>query len=365
MDLHFIVNCIAGFSFLSSAAIMAFIRIPYAPMWTKLRWCKIFLSLTFLVVGLSCGKTVFFGLGPKPHIIQTSTLISASIQSFLLACTGISFISPTYINKKWALKNILLILLTTALLIFGLLFWEPYFWVFAVCACCIYLSQWTSFQFMFYKLYRDCVEKADDLLDENSEYSYRWIKEFFIAVSILGITACIAPFLPTVIYDCWMILAAVFYVYVVLNFVNYWNHTASVVSSIYRHNIAEPKQETIQSEDFDYKDFETKLQKWIDQKEFVKNDIVSETLAESMGVSIAFFRSYFRNTGKTDFRQWRMKLRIDYACQIMKEHPEYSYDTIAEMIGMCDRSNFSKTFKKVTGQTPKRYQDEGMKNPES
>ena len=106
MDLHFIINCIAGFSFLSSAGFMAFIRIPYAPVWRKLRWCKTFLSLTFLVVGLSCSKTVVFGLGSNPSIIQTSTLISASIQSLLFACTGISFLNPTFINRKWIWQNI-------------------------------------------------------------------------------------------------------------------------------------------------------------------------------------------------------------------------------------------------------------------
>lgn len=358
MELHFIINCVAGFSFLSSAGFMAFVRIPYAPMWTNLRWCKTFLSFIFLVVGLSCGKTVFLGLGPNPQIIQTSTLISASIQSLLFACSGISFLNPTFIKRNWIVKNTSAIIINALLLIFGLLFWRDHFWISAVCACIIYLSLWTSYQFLFFKLYNECVENTDNLLDESSEHSYRWIKKFFIAVSVLGITACIAPFMPVIIYDIWMLFAALFYVYVILSFVNYWNHTASVVSSIYRHTPVETVKDL--TEEIDYKDFETKLQGWIDRKEFVKNDIVSETLAESMGVSIAFFRSYFRNTGKTDFRQWRMKLRIDYACQIMKEHPDYSYDAIAEMIGMCDRSNFSKTFKKITGKTPKEYQCENL-----
>lgn len=353
MDLHFIINCIAGFSFLSSAGFMAFIRIPYAPVWRKLRWCKTFLSLTFLVVGLSCSKTVVFGLGSNPNIIQTSTLISASIQSLLFACTGISFLNPTFINRKWIWQNISAILFNAVLLILGLVFWRSYFRISALIAVCVYLSLWTSYQFIFYRLYRQCVANTDSLLDENSEHSYRWIKQFFVAVSALGITACIAPFMPIQVYDCWMLFAAGLYVYVILSFVNYWNHTASMVSSVYQYN--QPVPEPVEAEEPDYKEFEEKLQKWIDQKEFVKNDVVSEALAESMDLSIAFFRSYFRNTGKTDFRQWRMKLRIEYACQIMKEHPEYSYDTIAEMTGICDRSNFSKTFKKITGKSPKEY----------
>ena len=56
-----------------------------------------------------------------------------------------------------------------------------------------------------------------------------------------------------------------------------------------------------------------------------------------------------------DFRQWRTNLRMEYACSILREHPEYSYDAIAEMVGIGDRSNFTRTFKKITGITPKEY----------
>ena len=68
-------------------------------------------------------------------------------------------------------------------------------------------------------------------------------------------------------------------------------------------------------------------------------------------------RIYFKRKYQSDFRQWRTRLRIEHACSIIKEHPDYSYDTIAEMVGIGDRSNFTRNFKKNTGMTPKEYAD--------
>ena len=94
---------------------------------------------------------------------------------------------------------------------------------------------------------------------------------------------------------------------------------------------------------------------WIERKEFVKNDLVSETLAAELGVSLTVFRAYFKDRLGTEFRQWRMCLRVEYACEIMRQHPDYTYSMVAEMVGIGDRSNFNKAFVKVKGMTPKEF----------
>ena len=50
-----------------------------------------------------------------------------------------------------------------------------------------------------------------------------------------------------------------------------------------------------------------------------------------------------------------MCLRVEYACEIMRQHPDYTYSMVAEMVGIGDRSNFNKAFVKVKGMTPKEF----------
>lgn len=366
-SLHLIVNCVAGFSFLTSAALMALIHVPHAPMWSQLRRCKLYLSIVFLVVGLSCGKSVFLQLEPNKEIIVTSTLISAGIQSLFFACTGITFVNPGWVKARWQLGNLLCVAAYAALLIGGLVVWKEWFWTMAIIACLTYFSLIVSYQFVFYREYSLCVDNTDKLMDEYSESRYSWIKKFFIAVTTLGITAGIAPFLPSQIYDVWMLFAAVFYSYVVISFANYWGSTAGLVNTMYQaEQVIEQEstegddagnvpQQTSAASAEEFSRLEEALEAWVAKRGFVKNDLVSDEFARSMGVSIATLRAYFNSKYQMDFRQWRTRLRIDYACTIIKNNPNYSYDAIAEMVGICDRSNFTRNFKKITGITPREY----------
>lgn len=366
-DFHFIANCVSGFSFLCTSLFTALAYIPHTPLWRQLRLCRTGMSLVFLVVALSCGKTILFNLPPNPHIIQTSTLISASIQALLFAYTGITFISPRS-GHRWAFTNLGIIAINAAQLISAVVWFRPSFWISAVVACTIYLCQLAYYIRSFFRIYGKCVTDIDQLTDEYNEARLSWIKRFFIMVSILGFTACIAPFLPATIYDCWMLGAAMFYNHVLLSFVNHGSHTAQLLSLIYKDKGIVPppsiehdslssitESEEAMKQNADFANLEKRLQEWVRNYGFLTNEQVSESLAHSMGVNIVTFRNYFRIKGNTDFRQWRMKLRIEYACQIMMKHPEYTYETVAEMTGICDRSNFLRTFRKVKGMSPKEY----------
>lgn len=373
LSLHLIANCVAGFSFLSSAGFMALVRVPFVPMLEHLRKCKRYMSLVFLVVGLSCGKNIFLPTAPQDEIIVTSTLISAGLQALLFACTGVTFVNPSWMKRKWVCGRIVIVLAYALFLVYGLLMQRSAFWMFATIASLVYFALIAEYQFIFYREYNRCVKQTDDVTDEYSESRYAWIKHFFMTVSALGVTAGIAPFLPVTVYDIWMIVAACVYVYVVISFVNYCGSTSLLVNKVFEaeslatHEPAdnESKQETNTvhpeapkaevAEIMDFGNLETALEYWVAKRGFVKNDLVSTSFAQSLGVNLATFRAYFSQKYKMDFRQWRTKLRIDYACEILRDNPDLSYDIIAEMVGIGDRSNFLRTFKKITGKTPREY----------
>ena len=201
------------------------------------------------------------------------------------------------------------------------------------------------------------IDVTDAVTDEDSAYSYRWIKTFYILVSLLGLSVCVAIFLPVIAYDVWMLCAAAAYVYVTLCFVNYCYHTATKVNKVYAQQVCttEEKAMALKTTDDAFDSLERSLAMWVDRREFVKNDLVSEMLAGELGVNLTVFRAYFKERLGTDFRQWRMQLRIEYACEIMEQHPDYTYSMVAEMVGIGDRSNFNKAFVKVKGVTPKEY----------
>lgn len=361
MELHHLISSIAAFSFMSSAISMLTIRIvPPASLWRTLNRCRLLLMAVFMVVGLSTFKNMLFVEMMTHEGIIVSTLVSATIQSMLLYLTSVSFLQPTAVKRRFVIINGIGIVMSAVQLVMVFILFPEYLCYSAAVSVVIFLVFWVLYQIDFHRVYRQTIITSDLLTDEDTEVRFRWVKRFFIYVSILGITAIIAPFCSIVVYDVWMLAAALFYVYVVVSFVNYFASLSTIVS---RMSLAPPVttndivEQKCQQDDFteQYAILEENLQHWIDSHGFVANDLVSDSLAQQLGVSIIVFRAYFKEKKNTDFRQWRLRLRVEYACQIIRNHPEYSYDAVADLVGICDRSNFNKAFKRVMGITPKEY----------
>ncbi len=243
-------------------------------------------------------------------------------------------------------------------MIAAFVFFHEWFFCSVILMVVVYSGFWLYYQFDFYRIYHQTIITSDLITDEDTEVRYRWVKKFFISVSILGITAVIAPFCNLVVYDVWMLCAALFYEYVVVSFINYFTSLSTIVSRISSAPAADvTDEEKVAHDDYSekYAMLEKNLEQWIERRGYVDNDLVSEDLAKQLGVSIVIFRSYFKEKKNTDFRQWRLKLRIDYACKIISEHPDYSYDAVADIVGIGDRSNFTKAFKRIMGITPREY----------
>lgn len=360
METHFLISCIAAFSFLSSAGFMLMVKITsHEKLWRTLNRCRILLAMVFMVVGLSCLKNVFFQHMMSRNGIILSTLISASVQSMLLYITSMSFLQPEVVKRHFVLVNVLALGLSAAQLVAVFFLFPSVFIYSAGISVIVFLVFWFIYQFHFYRVYRQTIITSDLLTDEDTEVRYRWVKRFFISVSVLGITAVTAPFCSLIVYDVWMLCAALFYEYVVVSFINYFTSLSTIVSRV---SVAPPPVVVHDEEQVDNVDFseqyvllEKNLSQWISRRGYVENDLVSDDLARQLGVNIVVFRAYFKEKKNTDFRQWRLKLRIDYACQIICEHPDYSYDAVANIVGIGDRSNFTKAFKRIKGITPREY----------
>lgn len=363
MDIHYLVLCIAAFSFLSSAGFMLMVKISsHETLWRTLNRCRIILALVFMIVGLSCLKNVFIRNMMNSNGIILSTLISASVQSMLLYLTSVFFLQPTIAIRKFIIVNITAIVLCSGQLLAFFFLYPDWFIYSAVISVLVFMVFWIFYQFNFYRIYNQTIINTDLLTDEDTEARFRWVKRFFISVSILGVTAVTAPFCSLVIYDVWMLCAALFYEYVVVSFINYFTFLSTIVSrvSVAPAPVIIPEDDKSVHDNFSekYDLLEKNLSLWVERKGYVDNDLVSEDLANQLGVSIVVFRSYFKEKKQTDFRQWRIQLRIDYACKIIREHSDYSYDAVAEIVGFGDRSNFTKAFKRIMGVTPREYSEQ-------
>ncbi len=99
------------------------------------------------------------------------------------------------------------------------------------------------------------------------------------------------------------------------------------------------------------KDLDAAVEKWIEGKGYRMPDPTVAQAAQRIGTTSKELYRYCRAQGM-DFRTWRAMLRVEDAKEQLLAEPWTSANTIGRRVGFSDRSNFTRQFKALTGQTP-------------
>ena len=96
---------------------------------------------------------------------------------------------------------------------------------------------------------------------------------------------------------------------------------------------------------------------WIENKRYRECSLSREDVASELNTSPAFLSAYFNGVLKSDFYTWRTSLRIEDAKKLLLDNTELPVSLVGEMVGINDRSNFHRQFKKVTGLSPSQWRE--------
>ena len=96
------------------------------------------------------------------------------------------------------------------------------------------------------------------------------------------------------------------------------------------------------------------IHKWIERGGFRHSGLTMPAAAEEIGIPRYQLSVWLREQSLT-YAAWMTDLRIDEAKRIIKEHPQWTNEAIAQHCGFSDRSYFQKKFKEATGLSPVEY----------
>ena len=93
---------------------------------------------------------------------------------------------------------------------------------------------------------------------------------------------------------------------------------------------------------------------WIEHNGHLQAGLNLPNAAEAIGVP-RYLLSAWLKQGGLRYNDWLTALRIDEAMQIMRAHPDWSNEAVAQHCGFSDRTYFQRKFKQITGFTPNDY----------
>ncbi|MGS2760938.1 helix-turn-helix domain-containing protein [Sinomicrobium sp. M5D2P9] len=101
-----------------------------------------------------------------------------------------------------------------------------------------------------------------------------------------------------------------------------------------------------------------KLEQFVEEKQFLKNDISVTNLAKAMNTNPKYLTSIIKFYEQKNFSTYINDLRVNYIIEELKNNPslrKYSVKAIAYEVGFNNTQSFSKAFHKETGIYPSYY----------
>ena len=375
MQLHTVVDAYSLLTLLSSTVIIILgillkqITLPTEATQSKIRGARNYLSLSYLILGVLSFLSISVGEARAEDrlLLLLITAFIAAFQALLFTSTLLVFIQPQQVKSRWIYRQIGYILVAGTVLTAG---WgggndQTVPWIY-VLTLVLYAVQQVYYVRRFRHAFQQCILQMEEYYGEEQQARMHWVKFSFYSALCIGLLSIVSSLSGIWVFTCFIVAYTAYYTYVVVRFYNYryWGAVLQPVVSAPDSNTPIDFEIHPASPDLDASHLEedeafgARLKEWVAQKGYLQKDLSVDEIAEILGTNRNYLRYYFRTYIQSDFRTWRSELRIREAQHLLKSHPEYTLNQVADMTGFNHRANFFSQFQKITGVTPTFYRDQ-------
>ena len=212
--------------------------------------------------------------------------------------------------------------------------------------------------------YRRAIRIFNETQADDIGAYIEWLSIFTYWALIFGVGCGLLTFLPDEYVFIWILSSIPFYSYLFYSYQNYLLFYEQVENAFEQDIQSEEELLTnsgiepeMVSEEVpeSYTEFIEKVDNWIKTDGYVQQGLTIKELSEILYTNRTYLSAYIKTTYKMTFREWITGLRLEYAKNILKEHPEINIQKLAESSGFLSRSNFIKSFSEKEGCTPGKW----------
>ena len=212
--------------------------------------------------------------------------------------------------------------------------------------------------------YRRAIQIFNETQADDIGAYIEWLSIFTYWALIFGVGCGLLTFLPDKYVFIWILSSIPFYSYLFYSYQNYLLFYEQVENAFEQDMQSEEELLTnsgiepeMVSEEVpgSYTEFIEKVDNWIKTDGYVQQGLTIKELSKILYTNRTYLSAYIKTTYKMTFREWITSLRLEYAKNILKKHPEINIQKLAESSGFLSRSNFIKLFSEKEGCTPAKW----------
>ena len=213
--------------------------------------------------------------------------------------------------------------------------------------------------------YRRAIRIFNETQADDIGAYIEWLSIFTYWALIFGVGCGLLTFLPDEYVFIWILSSIPFYSYLFYSYQNYLLFYEQVENA-FEQDIqseeelltnSETEHEIVSEKEVpkSYTEFIERVDNWIKTDGYVQQGLTIKELSEILYTNRTYLSAYIKTTYKMTFREWITSLRLEYAKNILKEHPEINIQKLAESSGFLSQSNFIKLFTEKEGCTPAKW----------
>ena len=213
--------------------------------------------------------------------------------------------------------------------------------------------------------YRRAIRIFNETQADDIGTYIEWLSIFTYWAVIFGVGCGLLTFLPDKYVFIWILSSIPFYSYLFYSYQNYLLFYEQVENAfeqdiqseeeLLTETETEPKIVSEKEVPVSYTEIIEKVANWIKTDGYVQQGLTIKELSEILHTNRTYLSAYIKTTYKMTFREWITSLRLEYAKNMLKEHPEINIQKLAESSGFLSRSNFIKLFSEKEGCTPAKW----------
>lgn len=213
--------------------------------------------------------------------------------------------------------------------------------------------------------YRRAIRIFNETQADDIGAYIEWLSIFTYWALIFGVGCGLLTFLPDEYVFIWILSSIPFYSYLFYSYLNYLLFYEQVENAFEQDIQSEEELLTNSETELEivsekevprsYTEFIERVDNWIKTDGYVQQGLTIKELSEILYTNRTYLSAYIKTTYKMTFREWITSLRLEYAKNILKEHPEINIQKLAESSGFLSQSNFIKLFSEKEGCTPAKW----------
>ena len=213
--------------------------------------------------------------------------------------------------------------------------------------------------------YRRAIRIFNETQADDIGAYIEWLSIFTYWAVIFGVGCGLLTFLPDKYVFIWILSSIPFYSYLFYSYQNYLLFYEQVENAFEQDIQSEEELLTNSETEHEivfekevprsYTEFIERVDNWIKTDGYIQQGLTIKELSEILYTNRTYLSAYIKTTYKMTFREWITGLRLEYAKNILKEHPEINIQKLAESSGFLSQSNFIKLFSEKEGCTPAKW----------